>query len=162
MPINDVISEAFISCVLGDQEFSNFMGLAELGGPASMLNFATQSPSEDVLTIDNLISPGVTGGYNCDFTATVVSGSELINGVDCAVFTADANYVDFGYMTTPELFPPPTISLVISPYGGSTSLGVGKIELVVKQTPGPLPIFGTAIAFGFARRLRARTHSARS
>jgi hypothetical protein len=162
VPINDVISGTFISCVLGDKEFSNFSGLAELGGPTSMLNFAINSPTEYVLTLDNFTSPGVTGGYRFDFTASVVSGPDLINGVDYAVYTADANYVDFGYTTTPALFPPPTISLVISPYGGPTSLGVGKIELVVKQTPGPLPIFGVGVAFGFARRLRSRILSARS
>ena len=127
-----------------------------------MLNFAINSPTEYVLTLDNFTSPGVTGGYRFDFTASVVSGPDLINGVDYAVYTADANYVDFGYTTTPALFPPPTISLVISPYGGPTSLGVGKIELVVKQTPGPLPIFGVGVAFGFARRLRSRILSARS
>lgn len=160
--INDVISGAFTSCVLGDKEFSGFSGLEEFGGGASMLNFVASSPTEYVLTIDNFASPGVTGGFNFSFTTSVISGTELINGVDYAVYTADPNYADFGYTTNPSLFPPPTTSLDISPYGGPTTLGVGKIELVVKQTPGPLPIFGVGVAFGFARRLRSRILSARS
>jgi hypothetical protein len=162
VPMNDVISGTFTSCVLGDKEFSDFSGLDEFGGATSMLHFASSSPSEYVLTIDNLTNPGVTSGFSFSFTASVISGAELISGVDYAVYTSDANYADFGYTTNPALFPPPTASLVISPYGGPTSFGVGKIEMVVKQTPGPLPIFGVGVAFGFARRLRARILLARS
>ncbi len=162
VPMNDVISGTFSSCLLGDKEFSNFTGLEELAGPTSRLNFATLSPTEYVLTLDNFDGPGVTAGFSFDFTASVVSGPQLINGVDYAVYTADPNYANFGYTTQPTPFPPPISSLVISPYGDPTSFGVGKIELVVKQTPGPLPIFGAGVALGFARRLRARILSARS
>jgi hypothetical protein len=162
VPIDDVISGTFISCVLGDKEFSDFTGLAELGGPTSTLNFAIKSQTEYVLTFDNFTSPGLTNGYNFSFTASVVSGPDLIYGVEPLAYSADVNYSDWGYTTTPALFPPPVKSLVISPYGGPTSLGVGKLEFVVKQTPGPLPFLGAGVAFGFARRLRSRILSARA
>ena len=161
VPVNDVISGTFSSCTLGDKEFSNFVGLDEFAGPTSMLSFATNSPTEYILTIDNFTNPGITGGFSFDFTASVVSGTELINGVDYAVYTSDTNYSSFGYTTNPTPFPPPTSSIVISPYGGPTSFGVGKIELVVKQTPAPLSLFGAGIALGFARRLRSRIQSVR-
>ena len=161
VPVNDVISGAFTACTLGDKQFSNFTGLEELGGSTSQLHFVSTSPAEYVLTWDNFDGSGVTTGFNFSFTASVVSGAELINGVDYAVYTADTAYADFGYTTNPTPFPPPVTSLVISPYGAPTSLGVGKIELVVKQTPAPLPIFGAAAAFGFTRRLRSRILSGR-
>jgi len=86
--INDVISGAFTSCVLGDKELSGFSGLEEYGGGASMLNFVASSPTEYVITIDNFTNPGVTSGFNFGFTTSAISGTELINDVDYAVYTA--------------------------------------------------------------------------
>jgi hypothetical protein len=139
--------------------------LSSLGG--TNINFQYQLNPTIVSAFTNSFTYTIainTPGYTFDKTQANATGSNLAGGFFSTTTSNPSNY-----------FSPRTADPVTNP-SSNTSIAAGLTSLVVKQefsnaaggsslssvganytaTPGPLPIAGAGLAFGFSRKLRRR------
>lgn len=166
LPISTIASTGATgySCTLGglDYKFDSNVGSLD-STPSSVVNFF-DSPTIQTITFANLDI-----NYDLYFSYTILSPLESITDIVQTYVQNPSSPPPLpaltGITTTPALPAPPSpIAMVVqATYAFDTSMAppdptISSLTHTINKTPGPLPVAGAGLAFGFSRKLRRRIH----
>lgn len=161
------------SCQVGDKNYVITAKTLTSNNGFGTVQIGNQTSDTHTLTVND--ASGFTGSGIFNYTVTAVA-SELINafkfgntssGLSAAyTITADLN-PSFPWTVTQNqnsptaMTPLPNLSFLnVNHTYTQVSPSMTSFTDTISQTPGPLPLVGTGLAFGFTRKLRKRITAA--
>ncbi len=162
-------------CQISDKLFSNFNYAAWANYPGDAQISLSESGSEGIthsITVSSATGFNNTAGYSLNYTITKTgtqtldwwrpsSASSLNNPEFDITWTATnpantSSRDENSGLSPKNFFTPGTTTTNVTTAIAPINDGPQSISLTLFQTPGPLPIMGAGVAFGFSRRLRNR------